>query len=135
MKGDSPRAHSRAVKKKNMKTNKKNKITKTETPGLENRIAQRSNQTNTTAQQAQASSSWRAVFFRGPEQTKDKTGADVQRWSVYVGDDQGQPVKTVYGVYDFRRASSLARVMSAERKMELINEAHPPLEVEQAAAA
>jgi hypothetical protein len=133
MKGDSPRAHSRAVKKKNMKTNKKNK--NTETPGLENRIAQPRNQSNTTAQQAQASSTWRAVFFRGPEQTKDKTGADVQRWSVYVGDDQGQPVKTVYGVYDFRRASSLARVMSAERKLELINEAHPPVEVEEAAAA
>jgi hypothetical protein len=132
MKGDSPRAHSRAVKKKNMKTNKKNK--NTETPGLENRIAQRSNQTNTTAQQAKASSTWRAVFFRGPEQTKSAAGADVQRWSVYVGDDQGQPVKTVYGVYDFRRASSLARVMSAERKLELINEAQPPVEVAEVAA-
>jgi hypothetical protein len=120
MKGDSPRAHSRAVKKKNMKTNNQNK--NNETPGLMNRIAQSTNQ------------AFRAVFFRGPEQAKDKTGADVQRWSVYVGDDQGEPVKTVYGVYNFRRASSLARVMSAERKLELINEAHPPIEVEAAAA-
>jgi hypothetical protein len=115
-----------------MKTNNQNQ--KNETPGLENRIAQPSNQSNTTAQQAQASSTWRAVFFRGPEQTKNKAGADVNRWSVYVGDEHGEPVKTVYAVDDFKRASGLARVMSSDRKLELIHEAHPPVELEAAAA-
>ncbi len=80
------------------------------------------------------SQAWRAVFFRGPEQSKDKTGADVQRWSVYLGDEHGQPINTVYGVYDFRRASGLAKVMATDRKLELIHEAHPPIEVEAATA-
>ena len=87
-----------------------------------NRIAQSTNQ------------AFRAVFFRGPEQKKNKEGVEVPVWNVYLGDEHGQPVATVYGVYDFRRASSLARVMSAERKLELIHEAHPPVEAEAAAA-
>jgi hypothetical protein len=120
MKGDSPRAHSRAVKKKNMKTNNQNQ--NSETPGLMNRIAQSSSQ------------AWRGIFFRGPEQTKNKAGAEVNRWSVYVGDEHGEPVKTVYAVDDFRRASGLAKVMATDRKLELIHEAHPPVELEAVAA-
>ncbi|MGZ4972763.1 MAG: hypothetical protein ACXWDN_08390 [Limisphaerales bacterium] len=96
-----------------MKTNKQNKNTKAETPGLMNRIAQSS------------SEAFRAVFFRGPESTRNKDGDEIPVWNVFLGDEHGEPVRTVYGIYDFKRAESLAKVMSSDRKLELIHEAQP----------
>ena len=89
-----------------------------------NRIAQSSSETS-AEQKAQASSAWRGIFLRGPQSTRNKDGDEVPVWNVYLGDDNGEPVRTVYGVYDFKKAQSLANVMSSDRKLELINEAQP----------
>jgi hypothetical protein len=92
-----------------MKTNNKN----TES-GLQNRIAQSGKQ---------AAKAWRAIFFRGPQPAQNKDGDEIPLWSVYLGDEEGEPVRTVYGMHSFKKAESLAKVMAEDRKLELIHEA------------
>ena len=70
-----------------------------------------------------AAAAWRGIFFRGPASRQDKEGEEQPEWHVFLGDDQGEPVRTVYHVHSFKRAESLARVMSTDRKLELIAEA------------
>lgn len=68
---------------------------------------------------------WRGVFFEGPHSAQDRQGKKKPEWLVYVGYEQGAPVRTVYHVGDFNKAESLARVMSHDRNLELIAEAQP----------
>ena len=74
------------------------------------------NNTNT------AEKPWRGIFLRGPEHIKTNTGKEVTMWSVYQGDDQGNPAGRVYEVKDYMRAEKLAQVMSHDRELELFNE-------------
>ena len=86
---------------------------------------------NTTMHSTQRSQStaatiekpWRGIFFRGPQVAKTNTGSKVSTWSVYQGDDQGQPAGRIYEIKDFMRAHNLAQNMSNDRELELINEA------------
>lgn len=66
---------------------------------------------------------WRGVFFFGPEPVQDKEGEEQPSWAVFVGDEDGNPIKTVYHVHNFKRALGLARLMAQDRRLELINEA------------
>ena len=74
------------------------------------------NNTNT------AEKPWRGIFLRGPQMIKTNTGKEVTMWSVYQGDDQGNPAGRVYEIKDYTRAEKLAQVMSHDRELELINE-------------
>lgn len=67
----------------------------------------------------------RAVFFDGPHSKPDPKGEKDEQpfWTVYVGRDWGDPVKTVYQVNTFSRAASLAQAMAADRNLELVNDA------------
>jgi hypothetical protein len=42
---------------------------------------------------------------------------------IYVGDEEAEPVSTVYHVYNFARAQALAQRMAQDRRLELIHEA------------
>jgi len=64
---------------------------------------------------------WRGIFFFGPEPIQDKEGEEQPSWAVFVGDEDGNPIRTVYHVGNFRRALGLARLMATDRKLELIN--------------
>ena len=74
------------------------------------------NNTNT------AEKPWRGLFLRGPEHIKTNTGKEVAMWSVYQGDDKGNPAGRVYEVKDYMRAQRLAENMSHDRELELFNE-------------
>ena len=74
------------------------------------------NNTNT------AEKPWRGIFLRGPQMIKTNTGKEVTMWSVYQGDDKGNPAGRVYEVKDYMRAQRLAENMSHDRELELFNE-------------
>jgi len=72
---------------------------------------------------------WRGVYFDGPQPDQDPEGEDGGPcgehpvWVVYVGDEEAEPVSTVYHVYDFARAQALAERIAQNRRLELIHEA------------
>jgi hypothetical protein len=66
-----------------------------------------------------------AVFFDGPEPEQDRKGEEIPVWHVYVGTEHAEPVSTVYRVFSFTKAQSLAQAMSQDRRLELIAEAQP----------
>ena len=87
---------------------------------------------------------WRGGYFDGPQPDQDHEGEDhnsrserpfegnhlvaglgsqIPVWVVYVGDEEAEPVSTVYHVYDFARAQALAERIAQDRRLELIHEA------------
>jgi len=66
---------------------------------------------------------WRGVFFDGPQADQDHEGDEIPVWVVYVGDEDANPVSTVYQCHSFKAAERLARRMSHDRRFELIHEA------------
>ena len=79
--------------------------------------------TTTTAKPIAAQ--WRGVFFDGPQPDLDPDGEEIPVWMVYVGDDDAEPIGTVYRCHEFKSAQGLARRMAHDRRLELINEAMP----------
>jgi hypothetical protein len=68
---------------------------------------------------------WLGVFFDGPQPDQDHEGEEIPVWLVYVGDEEAEPVDTVYHVYSFARAQALAEHIAKDRRLELIHEATP----------
>ena len=66
---------------------------------------------------------WRGVFFDGPQSDQNRDGDEIPAWLVYVGDDEAEPVGTVYTFHNFKAAEELAKRMSNDRRLELIHEA------------
>ncbi len=78
-----------------------------------------------TNQPSLATPPWVGVFFDGPEPEQDREGEEIPVWHVYVGTEQAEPVSTVYRVFSFTKAQSLAQAMSQDRRLELVAEAQP----------
>jgi hypothetical protein len=68
---------------------------------------------------------WRGIFFDGPQPDQNHDGDEIPIWLVYVGDEDAQPVSTVYHCHRFKSAEGLARRMARDRRLELIHEAMP----------
>jgi hypothetical protein len=66
---------------------------------------------------------WRGVFFDGPQPDTDPEGEEIPVWYVYVGDEEAEPIGTVYHVHAFVTARSLAEAIARDRRLELIAEA------------
>ena len=66
---------------------------------------------------------WRGVFFDGPQADQDGQGEEIPIWVVYVGDEDADPVGTVYTRHDFKSAEKLAQSMAQDRQLELIHDA------------
>jgi len=66
---------------------------------------------------------WRGIYFDGPQPDQDHEGEEIPVWVVYVGDEEAEPVTTVYHVYDFARAQALAQRIAQDRRLELIHDA------------
>jgi hypothetical protein len=66
---------------------------------------------------------WRGVFFDGPQSDTNHDGDEVPVWVVYVGDEDADPISTVYYIHNFSAAEKLARAMSRDRGLELVHEA------------
>ena len=66
---------------------------------------------------------WRGVFFDGPQPDQDREGEEIPVWVVYVGDQDAEPVGTVYHCHDFKAAESLAKRIAHDRNIELVHEA------------
>lgn len=66
-----------------------------------------------------------AVHFYGPEPYRDRDGDEHPEWTVYVGDANAEPIGTIYRVHNYGRATTLARRMSHDRELELIQDAQP----------
>ena len=66
---------------------------------------------------------WRGVFFDGPQPSQNADGDEIPVWLVYEGDEEAEPVGTVYTCHNFKAADSLARRMANDRRLELIYEA------------
>lgn len=64
-----------------------------------------------------------AVFFDGPQSDIDRDGEEIPMWVVYVGDDDANPIGTVYHFHNFDSARGLADKMSRDRRLELVCEA------------
>ena len=71
------------------------------------------------------SASWRGVFFDGPEADTNHDGDEIPVWTVYVGNEEAEPVFSVYRCFSFDFAQDLARRMSADRHIELVQDATP----------
>ena len=67
---------------------------------------------------------WRGVFFDGPQSDQDTDGDEIPVWVVYVGDEDAEPVGTIYHLHNFNEATQLAQEMAADRGLELIHEAN-----------
>ena len=68
---------------------------------------------------------WRGVFFDGPQSDQNHDGDEIPAWFVYVGDEEAEPVATVYKFHNFKPAEELAKRMSNDRRLDLIHEANP----------
>jgi len=68
---------------------------------------------------------WKGVFFDGPQSDQDHDGDEIPMWVVYIGDEDANPIGTVYHLGSYAYAATLARSMSRERNLELIDEAMP----------
>jgi hypothetical protein len=79
--------------------------------------------TTTTAKPIGAQ--WRGIFFEGPQPDQNRDGDEIPIWLVYVGNEEAEPVSTVYHCLKFKSAEGLARRMSRDRRLELISDATP----------
>ena len=68
---------------------------------------------------------YRAVYFDGPSADQDHQGEEIPAWIVYIGDDEAEPLGTIYKCHDYAEAERLARRISNERGFDLIHEASP----------
>ena len=66
---------------------------------------------------------FRAVYFDGPQPDQDQDGEEIPAWVVYVGDEEADPVGTVYTLHHFKSAELLAYRMAEDRRLDLIHEA------------
>ena len=76
-------------------------------------------------QATQTARQWRGVFFDGPQSDQNHDGDEIPVWFVYIGDEDAEPTGKVYKFHDFKAAGELARQMSSDRRLELIQEATP----------
>jgi hypothetical protein len=66
---------------------------------------------------------WRGVFFDGPQLNQDREREEIPVWVVYIGNEDADPVGTVYTCHNFKSAETLAQRMARDRELELIHEA------------
>ena len=66
---------------------------------------------------------WRGVFIDGPQPDQNAEGDEIPVWLVYVGDEEAEPVGTVYTCHNFTAAEQLAQRIARDRQLELIHEA------------
>lgn len=64
-----------------------------------------------------------AVFCDGPQSDVDREGDEIPIWFVYIGDEDAEPVGTVYRFHNCQAAKRLAGKMSIDRRLELVDEA------------
>ncbi len=105
----------------------KTKPTKKES-GLQSRPEQAGSKNNKPSEQQTntlQAPTWTGVFFDGPEAEQDREGEEIPVWHVFVGTEDAEPVSTVYRVFSFTKAQSLAQAMSKDRRLELVAEAQP----------
>jgi hypothetical protein len=81
--------------------------------------------TNTKTTPKPIGQQWRGIFFEGPQSDQNADGDEIPVWFVFVGDEDSNPVLTVYQCHKFKSAEALARRMSRDRNLELISEAMP----------
>jgi len=74
---------------------------------------------------AAPAASWHGVFFEGPLSDTNHDGDEIPVWFVYVGDEDAEPIGQVYKSHDFKAAGELARQLSRDRRLELIQDAMP----------
>ncbi len=65
------------------------------------------------------------IFLSGPEPAQNKDGDEIPVWTVYVGDDQAEPVSRTYTSHNLNRARALAAAMRRDRMLPVIDEAWP----------
>ena len=80
---------------------------------------------NMTTTAKPISAQWRGIFFDGPQADVDSEGEEIPVWTVFVGNDNGDPVGTVYRLHHYKSAGLLAYRMAEDRNLELIHEAMP----------
>ena len=68
---------------------------------------------------------WRGVYFDGPSADLTQDGDEIPVWVVYIGDDEAEPLGTIYKCHDYAEAERLARRISTERGFDLIHDASP----------
>ena len=60
---------------------------------------------------------WRGVFFEGPHPDQNRDGDEIPVWVVFVGDEEANPVSTVYHCHKFNPAEGLAKRMARDRRL------------------
>jgi hypothetical protein len=78
---------------------------------------------NTTT--AAPAENWRGVFFEGPLSDQKHDGDEIPVWFVHVGNQDAEATGQVYKIHDFKAGEELARQMSRDRRLELIQDAMP----------
>ncbi len=66
-----------------------------------------------------------AVYCDGPFPTTDRDGDEVPEWTVFAGDQDAEPVGTVYRCSTWSGAVSLAAKMARDRRLSLEDESMP----------
>jgi hypothetical protein len=89
----------------------------------ERRLANHLGAANWRSRRGTPASPWRGVFFDGPRPDQGEDGEEVPVWVVFIGDEDAEPVGTVYRCRSFALGEGLARRMAKDRRLELIQEA------------
>ena len=71
--------------------------------------------TTTTAKPIGAQ--WRGIFFDGPQPDLNPKARKFPSGSFYVGNEDGDPVSTVYHCHKFKSAEGLAKRMARDRRL------------------
>ena len=74
-------------------------------------------------QETAAPGPWRGIFFDGPQPDTNAEGDEIPVWVVYVGDDEAEPVGTIYHAYSYNKGQHLAHRMAQDRRLELVDDA------------
>lgn len=68
---------------------------------------------------------YRAVYFDGPQPEQNHDGDEIPVWLVYVGDEDADPVDSIYKCHSYTAAEKLAQSMAHDRRLDLQHDATP----------
>lgn len=66
-----------------------------------------------------------AIYAAGPDSATDRYGDEYPVWSVFAGDDDGEPTGKIYTTFSIGAAEDLARKMGRDRNLPVEMELSP----------
>ncbi len=71
------------------------------------------------------SAQWRGVFFDGPQSDQNPDGDEIPVWTVYIGDEEANPISNLRTFHNYDIASEQAEHLARRWNLELVQDAMP----------